>query len=111
MNEKLEQQLKKLKEQREEDVAFVNKILATPEYTKVSDEMEQLVVKVRSGDICDRDTFVLAALIMAASVDMSDDATDEQQIWLARRFMLCVSAVRVAYAEQDAGWLSPEARA
>lgn len=111
MDEKLEWKLKEIKAQRKADVAFIDKILASPQYGKVVDELEKLIITVREDETCDRDTFVIAALIMAASMDMSDDTSDDRQLWLARRFMLCVSAVRVAYAEKDAGWISPEAKA
>lgn len=71
---------------------WVAKVLKTRHFGQAADALDEVVRKLRAEG-CDRNAFIIAALMATISVDLSDDISTERLVDLLRKFMACGEAV------------------
>ena len=89
---KLEELLKEQREEAKKTRDWVAKVVDTKYFDQASDALDEMVKKLRAEG-CDRNAFVIAALVCTISIDLSDDISPERLVDLLRKFMVCGEVV------------------
>lgn len=102
-SEKLEEMLREQQAEARKLREWVATIVSRDNFDTAADALDAVIVSLRERG-CDRDSFVVAALLAVVGIDLSDDISPDRFVALLRKFAVCgeyVIAKRRLEAERE----------